>query len=70
MFATYKQLYDNALSDRDVWMADESRYSTVGHILTDKDLIVENDLLDSKFYNAWMRPQDLFHRQQVRDGPG
>jgi len=47
---------------QNVWLARERCYMTPGRVLTDEELVPGAELIRSKFYKEWLKPQDLHHR--------
>ena len=45
-----------------VWLARERDYRTPGTIHIGDQLVPEHELVRSRFYTEWLRPQDLHHR--------
>jgi DNA-binding CsgD family transcriptional regulator len=47
---------------QNVWLARERDYRPPGTIHVGEHLVPEHQLLRTKFYDEWLRPQDLHHR--------
>jgi DNA-binding CsgD family transcriptional regulator/PAS domain-containing protein len=58
----YIQSYALHHAHHNVWLARERDYRPPGKVHIGEDLVPENQLVQSKFYREWLRPQDLHHR--------
>jgi DNA-binding CsgD family transcriptional regulator len=54
--------YASSYAAQNVWLARERDYRPPGTIHIGEDLVPEPQLIRSKFYAAWLQPQDLHHR--------
>jgi DNA-binding CsgD family transcriptional regulator len=58
----YLHSYDLYHAHQNVWLARERDYRPPGTIHIGEHLVPEHQLVRTKFYNEWLRPQDLHHR--------
>ena len=58
----YLRTYTQYHARQNVWLARERDYRTPGTIHLGEQLVPEHELVRSRFYTEWLRPQDLHHR--------
>jgi DNA-binding CsgD family transcriptional regulator len=58
----YLSTYTSYHASRNVWLARERDYRSPGTIHIGEQLVPEQELVRSRFYTEWLRPQDLHHR--------
>lgn len=58
----YLQTYERDAARHNVWLSREQDYRRPGRIHIGKDLVPEGQLVETEFYQDWLRPQDLHHR--------
>ncbi len=53
--------YESRYSRCDVWLRPEERFRIPGTVWMDKHLLTRPQLMESQYYNEWMKPQGLVH---------
>ncbi len=54
--------YRDHYSRYDPWLRNEQPYRVPGTVHLGRELVPEAELLDSRFYQEWLKPQNLFYR--------
>lgn len=58
----YVESYASHYAALNPWLRDERHYRPPGAIVTGRKVITHRELIETRFYNDWLKPQGFFHR--------
>ncbi len=61
-YSEFLESYRNHYSRQDPWLRHEEPYRIPAAVHVGKELVSDVELMQSQFYQEWLKPQGLFHR--------
>ena len=58
----FVQSYGSSYASLNPWLKEERYYHLPGTIVTGRQVVGHRELVETEFYNGWLRPQGYFHR--------